>query len=216
MSSSNKVERLGATFFDRGIHEVARDLVGRDLVRSISGKKRVGRITEVEVYEGANDRASHARSGEPTERTRPMFAEPGTIYVYTIYGMYQCLNFRAPSRAGPGAILIRSCIPYQGRAEMAVDRGLVREASGYSEKLDKKLMSGPAKICQALSIGTELSGSMVGEEVYVARGEPVWRVEPDRVMASVRVGLNRKTCGKCVDRKWRYLDGINLCSEDQQ
>lgn len=208
MSSGSKGEKLGATFFDREIHEVARDLVGRDLVRSISGMKRVGRITEVEVYEGANDRASHARSGEPSDRTRPMFAEPGTIYVYTIYGMYQCLNFRAPSRSGPGAILIRSCIPHRGRAEMAVDRGLVREAAGYNEKLDKKLMSGPAKICQALSIGTELSGLMVGEEVYVAQGEPVWRVEPGRVMESVRVGLNRKTCGQCVDRKWRYFDRI--------
>lgn len=196
---------LDSRFFDRNIHDVARDLLGRDLERVVDGVKCRGRIREVEVYEGTNDRASHARSGSPTERTAPMFAAPGTVYVYTIYGMYQCLNLRAPSQPGPGAILIRGCIPICGHAEMAAERGLVTGDGQYESAMDKKLMSGPGKLCQAMSIGTELSGTMIGEALHLREGIAVWKSSPEEVEATTRIGLNRKTCGDCVDRRWRYV-----------
>ncbi len=196
---------LKPSFFDRHIHDVARDLLGRHLVRSVDGQITGGRIVEVEVYEGQNDRASHARSGAPTKRTAPMFAQPGTIYVYTIYGMYQCLNLRAPTPVGPGAILIRACQPLMARAVMARRRGLVDDADDYAPKMDRKLMSGPGKLCQALSIDTDLSGTMIGEQLALEGGEPIWRQTPERIEATPRRGLNRKTCGDCVDRLWRYV-----------
>lgn len=198
---------LGPAFFDRNIHDVAKDLLGRHLVRAAGGVKAGGRIVEVEVYEGANDGASHARRGEPTERTAPMFGEPGTIYVYTIYGMYECLNFRAPSTVGPGAILIRSCQPLAARAVMARRRGLIEALEDYGACLEDKLMSGPAKICQALAIERSLSGAMIGDKLWVSAGRAIWQNEPARVQATPRKGLNRKTCGDCVDRPWRYVVG---------
>lgn len=205
MENEFKADNLEAGFFHRDVHDVARDLLGRNLARKVSGQIRRGRIVEVEVYEGENDLASHARSGEPTERTAPMFAEPGTIYVYTIYGMYHCLNLRAPASGGPGAILIRACEPLVGREEMALSRGLVEERAQYRRGLAKKLMSGPGKLCQALDIRPSLSGRPIGGELFVEIGEPVWRVDPRQVEATERVGLNPKTCGECVNWPWRYV-----------
>lgn len=194
-----------AKFFDRGIHDVAKDLLGRDLVRRLGSTIRRGRIVEVEVYEGANDRASHARSGRPTERTAPMFAEPGTIYVYTIYGIYQCLNLRAPSGVGPGAILIRACAPMGDPVPMAMSRGLIQSPEEYRASMAKKLMSGPGKLCQAMEIGPQLSGAVMGSELWLEAGEPVWEREPQSLVATPRVGLNPKTCLGCEERLWRYV-----------
>lgn len=199
--NDNEEIEYGA-FFGRPIHEVAVDLLGRRLVTSQGGVERVGRIVEVEVYEGANDRASHARSGEPTGRSWPMFEAPGTIYVYKIYGRYRCLNFRAGAGEGPGAILIRACEPVRGLEAMAVGRGLVKEAAAFLERDAKKLMSGPAKLTQALGVDGSLNGTMVGEGLWLEEGEAVSKSE---VAQTVRIGLNRKTCGDCVDRPWRYV-----------
>lgn len=199
--------KLGVDFFARNIHEVARDLLGRDLVRVVDGETLRGRIVEVEVYEGANDAASHARKGEPTERTRPMFAEPGTVYVYTIYGMYQCLNLRAPSAPGPGAILVRACRPMAGQTKMAVGRGIVDDPSQYGGGRDEDLLSGPGKLCQGLWIGPELTETKVGHALWLEAGSPIWNRQPDRVETTERVGLNPKTCGESAQWPWRYIVG---------
>lgn len=207
----NRVHIAG--FFDRNIHDVARDVIGRELVRRLDGMELRGRVVEVEVYEGANDPASHASKGEPTQRTQPMFASPGTIYVYTIYGMYQCLNLRAPSTPGPGAILIRALAPLAGKAQMAVGRGLIDGVDEYDSSLDRDLLSGPGKLCQALEVDTDLSGEVLGDELWIEPGEAVWRADPQNVEATPRVGLNRETCGECVDWPWRYIErGSDWCS----
>ena len=193
-------------FFDRNIHTVAKDLLGCSLVRQLPGQRRSGRIVEVEVYEGENDAASHARSGCATDRTWPMFDDPGRIYVYTIYGMYQCLNLRAPSESGPGAILIRACAPTEGHAAMAVDRNLVDHPDGYNSSLNEKLMSGPGKLCQALSIGPELSGEMINDgPLQLSVGEPSSSEKPSRIERTARVGLNPDTCGEAHRWQWRYM-----------
>ena len=200
--SSISAPSLGQAFFEREIHRVAQDLLGRDLVRFREGVKLVARIVEVEVYEGANDPASHARQGVPTARTQPMFADPGTLYVYTIYGIYQCLNVRVPSKTGPGAILIRACEPRQGHQVMARGRGLIDREEEYRSKMAKKLLSGPAKICQALDIDTGLSGEMIGDDLWLSPGSPV---AAGRIESTPRIGLNPRRCGECVEWPWRYV-----------
>ena len=207
-STANLPRRpVKAPFFDRDIHVVARDLLGRDLIRHRGGVVLRARIVEVEVYEGPNDAASHASSGVPTARTEPMFGDPGTIYVYTVYGMHQCLNLRAPSSVGPGAILIRACRPLQGKAYMALARGLVDAIEDYDddESMQRNLMSGPAKLCQALTIDTDFSGTSIGDELSLAEGEAILKAEPTRIKATARIGLNKKTCGECTERPWRYV-----------
>ena len=84
---------LRQTFFARDTITVARELVGCLLqVTGGDGPVVVGRIVEVEAYEGENDPASHASRGR-TPRSEIMFGPPGFAYVYLIYGMHHCLNF---------------------------------------------------------------------------------------------------------------------------
>ncbi len=196
------MRRINGDFFARPIHDVARDLLGRHLVRPLDGQLRRAQIVEVEVYKGPKDRASHASSGRPTARTQPMFGPPATIYVYQIYGRYQCFNLRAADGPGPGAILVRGAHPLEGEPAMAVDRGLIASVHDYDESLRPQLMSGPAKLCQALQIDTDLSGQPLGDHLWIDAGDPVERAS---IVATPRVGLNPKTCGASVAYPWRYL-----------
>ncbi|TXD35494.1 DNA-3-methyladenine glycosylase [Lujinxingia vulgaris] len=176
-------EAVGRAFFAREIHQVARDLLGRELWVG----ERGARIVEVEVYEGANDTASHARSGVPSVRTWPMFAEPGRIYVYRIYGMHRCVNLRAPSRVGPGAILVRAAEPL----------------SGFEARVWKKRrLSGPALLCKEMGIDERFSGAWVGQGIVVRKGGPVAEAEVGR---RERVGLNAARCGDAARWPWRYV-----------
>ncbi|MBI4059530.1 DNA-3-methyladenine glycosylase, partial [Candidatus Giovannonibacteria bacterium] len=85
------VEMVNRSFFQKPTLGVAAHLIGKRLVRKYRSRLIKGVITETEAYRGPNDKASHASRGR-TKRTEVMFGEPGTIYVYLIYGMYYCLN----------------------------------------------------------------------------------------------------------------------------
>ena len=87
-------KRLVATFFDQPCVELARNLLGKYVVRICpeDGKRLSGRIVETEGYVGTEDRASHSYGGRRTARNEAMYMPPGTSYVYNIYGIYTCIN----------------------------------------------------------------------------------------------------------------------------
>src|SRR3989304_3995030 len=85
------MKMLGRKFFERDTILVARELLGKKIVRVYRGKRIEGIIMETEAYRGLDDKASHASRGK-TERTSIMFDHAGTICVYLIYGMYYCLK----------------------------------------------------------------------------------------------------------------------------
>ena len=97
--------KLIRDFFDRDTLTVARDLLGKYLVRRVDGDLLSGRIVETEAYIGAIDRACHAYGGRRTPRTETLYAPPGTAYVYLIYGMYHCLNFVTEGEGVAAAVL---------------------------------------------------------------------------------------------------------------
>lgn len=97
---------LKQAFYERYTPIVARELLGKFLVRRIGSKTKAFMITEVEAYTGRDDMSSHARMG-PTKRNRAMFEAPGHWYVYFIYGMYYCLNVVTEKEGMAGAVLIR-------------------------------------------------------------------------------------------------------------
>jgi len=107
---------LQRPFYERDTSVVARDLVGKKLVRLLAGnsgdqERLVGIITETEAYGGEDDPASHAFHGS-TPRNSIMFERGGLSYVYFIYGMYHCMNVSASSKTKKaGAVLIRSILP---------------------------------------------------------------------------------------------------------
>lgn len=94
--------RLSYDFYKRNVVEVARDLIGKNLVfRNFQGI-----ITETEAYRGSDDEASHAYKGM-SNRSAIMFGPPGYLYVYMIYGMYYCINVVTEEVGHPSAVLIR-------------------------------------------------------------------------------------------------------------
>jgi DNA-3-methyladenine glycosylase len=117
------MSRLNKAFFERDTVEVAQDLLGRILVRTLDGKRLAGRIVETEAYSGFDDAASHAY-GRMTPRSAVMFGEAGISYMYFIYGKYWMLNVIAKPRGVdyPAAILIRAVEPVEGLEIMAVRR----------------------------------------------------------------------------------------------
>jgi DNA-3-methyladenine glycosylase len=140
--------RLDREFFARDTLVVARDLLGRRLVRVLDCERLSGCIVEVEAYAGEEDRASHARSGR-TERNAPMYGPPGHAYVYFIYGMHHCLNVVTGEEGVPAAVLIRALEPVEGIEAMRARRG---------GRADVELTSGPARLCQALEIDRRFDG----------------------------------------------------------
>lgn len=118
---------LGKIFFEKDALNVAENLLGKYLVRKIGNKKISLKINEVEVYDGFEDKASHAHKGR-TERNKVMFGEAGNWYVYLVYGMHNMLNVVTGEKDYPAAILIRGAGDISGPGKLTkflkVDRKL--------------------------------------------------------------------------------------------
>lgn len=97
---------LTKKFFEKNTLNIAKNLLGKRLIRVYRGKEITVRIVETEAYHGISDKASHASRGK-TARTEVMFGRAGMIYVYLIYGMHYCLNFVTGKEGFPAAVLIR-------------------------------------------------------------------------------------------------------------
>jgi DNA-3-methyladenine glycosylase len=141
---------LRRAFFNRDPRIVARELLGKLIVRREGRKQLVGRIIEVEAYLGAGDLAAHAAAGN-TARNAVLWGPPGHAYIYFIYGVHYCLNISCLPDGDAGCVLIRALEPVSGVAEMAAARGLADLDLTSSREL-RKLASGPGKLCEALSI----------------------------------------------------------------
>jgi DNA-3-methyladenine glycosylase len=175
-------ERLGVDFFDRSVHEVARDLIGCRLLYGGCG----GTIVETESYE-RDDPACHAYVGL-TRRTEVLFGPPGRAYVYLSYGIHSLLNFVAEPEGEAAAVLIRALEPLAGLEAMRARRGY---------RPDVELCSGPGKLAQALGIGLSENGADLTEEPFaVLPPGDGWQAE---VVTGPRVGISR-----AVERPWRF------------
>ena len=121
-----------------------------------AGARRVGRIVEVEAYDGPDDRASHARFGR-TARNAVMFGPAGTAYVYLVYGMYDCLNVVTGPDGEASAVLIRAVEPLEGIDAMRVSRAAHRGRLG-AHVADDRLASGPGLVAAAFGLDRSWTG----------------------------------------------------------
>src|SRR5262249_27941764 len=141
---------LPRSFFDRDPRVVARQLLGKLIVRRQSGNLLAGRIVEVEAYLGSDDLAAHAAAGRPA-RNVVLFGPPGHAYVYFIYGVHYCLNISCLPDGEAGCVLIRALEPVAGLEQMARFRKL-KGLNLESMRDLRKLASGPGRLCEALAI----------------------------------------------------------------
>ena len=115
---------LPRKFYQRETTIVARELLGKKLVRKIGNYEMSGVIIETEAYRHKDDPASHAFRGI-TERNKIMFGEAGMAYVYFTYGMHYCFNVVAKKpKITAGAVLIRGIIPEKGIKRMEKNRNV--------------------------------------------------------------------------------------------
>ena len=182
---------LPASFYDRDVAVVARDLLGR-VVESETDEGLVAvRLVEVEAYAGEDDAASHAWRG-PTPRTAVMFGPPGRVYVYFTYGMHWCANVVCGPDGRASAVLMRG-----GEVVEGLELARSRRRPGVP---DRGLASGPANLAACLG----LDGSWTGQRVTSARGALRLRagspVDDAQVATGPRIGIARAT-----EVPWRYV-----------
>jgi DNA-3-methyladenine glycosylase len=198
--SAAQREKLPRQFYLRDTREVARDLLGKELVRESPDGTTSGIIVETEAYLGIDDRACHAFGGRTTGRTAIMYEEGGRAYIYLIYGMYWCLNLTTREQGVPEAVLIRALEPVAG-----VD--LMRQRRKTAGKRPADLADGPGKLCRALDIDGSLYGEdLGGSRLYVREGIAV---PPDRISTSPRVNI--ASAGEAMHHEWRYCIKGNPC-----
>lgn len=188
-----RIVRLKAGFYLCSTLELARRLLGKQLVRRLDGARLSGRIVEVEAYIGEDDLACHARFGR-TARNAVMYGPPGRAYVYFTYGMHWMLNVVAEREGSPAAVLIRAIEPLEGIEMMQRNRGL--------EKI-QDLCRGPARLTQALGIDRALNSANLcasNSELWIEDAPLV--AEAD-IAASPRIGLNN-TPEPWLSKPWRF------------
>lgn len=193
---------LRRSFFNRDPRTVARELLGKLIVRRDGRKQLAGRIVEVEAYLGAGDLAAHATAGY-TARNSVLFGPPGHAYVYFIYGVHYCLNISCLPDGDAGCVLIRALEPVSGIREMANARGLADLDLSSVREL-RKLASGPGKLCEALSITRPRDNDkdMLSPASDLQVMSDRFRVE--KVAVTPRIGIT-----KSVEMPLRYVIARN-------
>ena len=171
---------LPRAFYERPTEEVARDLLGKVLLRQHDGRPLAGRIVEVEAYLGTHDLACHSARGK-TARTAVMFGPGGRAYVYMIYGMYHCLNVVTEPEGFPCAVLIRALEP------LALLPGSV---------------SGPGRLCRTLSIDRSLTGHDLSRSPLTLVDSPLLPPLPP-VARSPRIGVDY--AGEWAEKPLRFF-----------
>ena len=190
-----EIHPLPRAFFARDPRRVARQLLGKMLIREVSGLKLTARIVEVEAYLGEKDPAAHAAAGR-TLRNAVLFGPPGHAYIYFIYGNHYCLNVSCEPEGQAGGVLFRALEPLTGIDEMVH----ARQIDLRGQKDWPKLTSGPGRLCQAFGITragdngrdltTPASGLWIGDDGS----------SPRAITVTTRIGIT-----KAADMPLRYF-----------
>lgn len=198
---------LPQSFFLGNTVDIARDRVGKYLIRRYDGITLAARITETEAYVGRLDKACHAYNYRKTERTKTLFAPPGTAYVYLIYGMHCCLNFVTEPDGEPAAVLIRGLEPRHNGDIIAENRfGCKQESMSPYQK--KNFLNGPGKVCAGLCIDRSLNALPHGSpELFLCdrlsdAGLPDRAEAPLHIKTGKRIGIDYAE--EAVDFPWRF------------
>ncbi len=181
---------LSRGFFNRDPREVARDLLGKVLIRRQGVRILAGRVVETEAYMGTADPAAHAAAGE-TARNAVLFGPPGHAYVYLIYGFHYCLNVSCMPKGEAGCVLFRALEPVAGLQEMSRYRHVELSPEPRMTQV-RALASGPGRLAQALAISRLRDN---GKDMTDSTDSDLWLAddgwEPERIDVTPRVGISK-------------------------
>jgi DNA-3-methyladenine glycosylase len=176
----NNLQVLNESFYERDTSLVAKELLGKILIRRTEGRDLGGFIVETEAYYGDTDPASHAFRGK-TPRSKIMFGRAGIAYVYFCYGMYNLLNAVTEKQGMPGAVLIRALEPVYGIEIMKKRR---------KTEVTRKLANGPGKLTISLGIDLNDNGKDLTSptgDLYIAKVN--FPIKYKKIGHSQRVGI---------------------------
>lgn len=192
--------KITKDFYARDARVVAKELLGKILVRKVNNIVLKGKIVETEAYIGKIDKASHAYGNRRTERTEPLYGEAGIAYVYFIYGLYHCFNVITNKKDEAEGVLIRAIEPLNEFDYLSQ----IRFHKKYNEltKLQiKSLTDGPSKLCMAMNI-TKINNyedMTKSEDLYI---ESININENFEIVESKRIGIDYAE--EARDFLWRY------------
>jgi DNA-3-methyladenine glycosylase len=193
--------RLARGDFNRPTLKVAKNLLGKYLVRRMGRRTLFAMITEVEAYKGPRDRAAHSFGGRRTTRVKPLYGDGGTVYVYLIYGMHWMLNFSTGGREKPEGVLIRGILadptgapkflagPGRVTKHLEIDKTLDRRDATVSRQIwieDRRIRIPTGAIRRGPRIGIDFAGPY-----WAARPWRFW-IEKDAAL-KVTAGLRNLT-----------------------
>ena len=163
-------------FFNRNAEVVAKELLGKIIVRKVDDKELRAKIVETEAYFDENDPASRARQNGDLRET--MLMEAGRVLVYGVHNNW-LVNFVTDGEGIASAVLIRAIEPlnFEGRG------------------------NGPGLLCESLRIDKKFHKNRLGEEIWVEEvGENVEIVSRFRI--GVKEDLDRPLRFYIKDNKW--------------
>lgn len=174
--------RLENDFYQRtDVVQIARELLGKELITNIDGELTSGIITETEAYNGIVDRASHAYGGRFTPRTQTMYEEGGVCYVYLCYGIHHLFNVVTNIDGVPHAVLIRNIKPLKGLETILQRRN--------KKRIDKTLSTGPGTLSQALGIKTLHNGLSLSDDTIWIEDAGV-KINAKDIATTPRIGVD--------------------------
>jgi len=194
MTINLSIKKLKKSFYRREVVVVARELLGKVLVKSNGKEILAGKIVEVEAYHGDIDEAAHSYGGI-TKRNEIMFEAGGYLYVYFTYGAHHCCNVVTGKKGQGTAVLIRAVEP------VAEIDSMIRNRFGRKLKNEKEifnLTSGPGKVCQAFRLDRSHSGTdLTSDKIFILDGE---KIKSRDIGISKRIGITRS-----LDLLWRFF-----------
>lgn len=191
---THKAPKLKREFYIRNLLTVAKELLGKIIVKNDGRRAVSGKIVEVEAYHGDYDQASHAFIGK-TKRNEVMFDEGGHLYVYFTYGAHFCANVVVGKKGKGIAILLRAIEPLEEIDYMAQNR-FGKKLINPKEKLN--LTNGPGKFCKAFGLDKTHNGvDLTKDKIYIL-DQP--KLAKNKIGISRRIGITRS-----VDLEWRFF-----------
>ena len=180
---------LSRSFYTQDTVDVAKDLLGKLLVRRIGQQLISGTIVETEAYRYRDDQASHSFAGL-TDRNKAMFGQVGKAYVYFTYGMHYCMNVVArDTNFEAGAVLLRALEPKQGINFMIRQR--------RTDQISN-LTNGPAKLTQAMQITKKQYSEDLTKRSSLFITEGI-KVQNSDIITRSRIGIKKAT-----DKLWNF------------
>ncbi|RDY23875.1 DNA-3-methyladenine glycosylase [Romboutsia maritimum] len=199
---------MNISFFRKDGINLAKDILGKYLIREYDDKYIVTKIVETEAYMGVSDKGAHVYGDKKTDRTKPLYLDGGHIYVYLIYGMYHCLNISANKENIPECVLIRGIEPIMGVDDISFNR-YEKDYKDLTSYQKKNITNGPGKLCKALKIDRSLNcKSITDGQLYIS--DFYYNNEKEKVLSDENINMemgkriNIDYAEEAKDYLWRF------------